>query len=181
MKFLYLVFTLAFLCHAGFAQTDSRIKVYSDKSQSSITYFMIHPLHSWSGVSKDFTSVILANADKTEIYQVALSAKISTFDSHNANRDSHMMEVTEAIKYPSVTFQSTSIKANGNKLNVTGNLSLHGVTQSVSFGAEQKLVNNKLEVTGSFNVNMKQYKIDPPSLMGMAVDENFKVEFKAVY
>ena len=85
-----------------FAQ--NKVKVNCIKEESSITYAMNHPLHAWTGESKDINSIILTDDARSAIFQVAVSAKVSTFDSKNANRDSHMMEVTEALKFPNVTF-----------------------------------------------------------------------------
>ena len=100
------------LCFNLFAQ--DKVKINSVKEESSITYAMNHPLHAWTGVSKEINSIILTDEAKATIYQVAVSAKVASFDSKNANRDSHMMEVTEALKYPNVTFVSTSVTLDGN-------------------------------------------------------------------
>ena len=77
-----------------FAQ--EKVKINCVKEESSITYSMKHPMHEWSGVSKEVNSIILTDEGRTTIFQVAVSAKLSSFDSKNANRDSHMMEVTHA-------------------------------------------------------------------------------------
>jgi len=124
---------------------------------------------------------ILTDKDRNTITQAAVSVKISTFDSKNANRDSHTMEATDAIKYPAVTFASTSIKQVGDSLQIAGNLTFHGVTKPVNIKAGKKLVNKTAEITGAFSINMKEYKIDPPTLMGVATDENIKFTFKMVY
>jgi len=178
---IYALMTLLLVtvCSSVFAQTDT--KVYNDKKKSVITYSMSHPLHEWKGVSNDVTSIIMADANKENISQVAVSAKISSFDSKNANRDSHMMEVTDGIKFPSVTFASKSIEKNGNTLKVKGNLTFHGVTKSISFDAQTKKSGEQLTVTGGFPVKMTDYKIDPPSLLGIATKDEFTIDFKIVF
>lgn len=157
-------------------------KIFSDKEQSFLRYSMKHPLHLWTAESTDFTSVILWNTETSAITQVAVSCKISTFDSKNANRDSHMMEVTEAIRYPNVTFASTAITVSaGNKLLVTGKLTFHGVSKDISFEAEQKRAGKTMEVTGAFSVLMTDYKIEKPSLMGIAAEDEINLDFKVVF
>ncbi len=177
------LFLIAFIL-PGFltlAQESNQVKFYADKSQSSITYAMKHPLHSWEGTSKDVNSVILADKDRNNITQGAVSVKISSFDSQNANRDSHMIEVTDAIKYPNISFVSTSVKQEGSALDIAGKLTFHGVTKDITMKAEKTMVDNKAKITGNFTVNMKDFNIDPPSLMAMATDEEIKLSFVFVY
>ena len=180
-KTIVLVVLALFLITLANAQVTPQIKLFCDKTQSAITYSMHHPLHSWTGESKDITSVILTDENRDIISQVAVSVKISSFDSKNANRDSHVMEVAEALNYPTVTFTSSSIKQENNKLTVTGTLKFHGVSQSISFEATKNTINNKAEITGNFIVKMTQFQIKPPSLMGMATDDDIKMEFKVLY
>lgn len=179
-KLVLIVATILFSILAK-SQDKSLVKVYCDKSKSTITYAMSHPLHEWSGVCKNVTSVILTDNKKDKISKVAVVAKVSSFDSQNANRDSHTMEATEAIKYPNISFESKSIKQDGDKLSVTGDLTFHGVSQTVSFEANEKKLNDKIEFTGTFNVTLTQFKIDPPSLMGIASDDNITLQFDVFF
>lgn len=181
MKSFFLLWILWVLGICVQAQESSQIKFFADKSQSSISYAMKHPLHSWEGTSKEINSVILADKNKETITQAAVSVKISSFDSQNANRDSHTIEVTDAIKYPNISFASSSIKQDGYKLQITGRLTFHGVGKEITIDAEKKMVNNKAEITGNFTVNMKDYNIDPPSLMAMPTDEEIKLTFFLVF
>jgi polyisoprenoid-binding protein YceI len=163
------------------AQEPAQIKLFADKSKSTITYAMDHMLHSWEGTSNEVSSVIVTDKDRNLVHQVAVTVKISSFDSKNANRDSHTMEATDAIKFPSVSFASTSIKQDGNLLQVAGNITFHGVSKPVSFQAVKKIVNNTAEISGGFSINMKDFGISPPTLMGVATDENIKLTFTMVY
>lgn len=163
------------------AQEVGIVKVFADKKVSSITYTMRHPLHTWDGTSKEVNSVILTNADKSVLTQVAVSVKLGSFDSKNANRDSHMIEVAEGLKYPIISFSSTSIQTQGDVLLVKGTVSFHGVTQPVTFEAKRKTTGSNLEVIGAFTLKMTQFKIEPPSLLGVAADDEFKLKFKVVY
>ncbi|MEZ4906102.1 MAG: YceI family protein [Saprospiraceae bacterium] len=163
-------------------QTDKDIKVFSDKKSSTITYSMSHPLHDWSGVSSDFKSVIVTDENKNVIKQVAVNVKISSFDSKNANRDSHCIEVTEALKYPDITFVSSDIKEDGDKLQVSGVLTFHNVKKNISFKAEKtKSKDGKLNVVGGFDVKLTDFDIEPPSLMGIETKDNIKLDFNVVY
>ncbi len=177
-KFVVLAIAIMLAVHV-FAQ--DKVKVNCVKEESSITYAMVHPLHEWTGESKEINSILLMDEAKTTIYQVAVSAKLATFDSKNANRDSHMMEVTEALKFPNVTFVSTSVNIEGNEFTSSGTLSFHGISQPVALKGKVTKEGNKLIFTGGFGLKMSQFKVEPPSLMGISTNDDFKLDFKVVY
>lgn len=166
---------------AGYAFAQNKVKVNCIKEESSITYAMTHPLHAWTGESKEINSIILTDEAKTTIFQVAVSAKLATFDSKNANRDSHMMEVTEALKFPNVTYVSSSVTIDGSDFTSSGNITFHGVSVPISLKGKLTKEGNKLIFTGNFDLKMTQFGITPPSLMGITTQDDFKLEFKAVY
>lgn len=153
----------------------------ADKKLSSITYSMRHPLHAWTGVSKDVSSVIVSEGAKSNIKQVAVSVRVATFDSKNANRDSHMLETTEALKFPNITFSGDVVNAQDNRLSVSGELTFHGVNKPLIFEVSTAEKGGKLEVKGGFTVQLSDFDISRPSLMGIPTNEEIKVEFLMVY
>lgn len=181
MKYFLLSLALLLTLTQMQAQSTTNVKLYCDKTRSSITYGMHHPLHAWTGTNNDVTSLILTDASKTIISQVAVTVKLAGFDSKNANRDSHVLEVTEGLKFPIVKFSSSSIETKGDKLLVKGSMTFHGVTQPVSFEANYKKVNDKLEISGNFSVTMTQFGIEPPSLLAIPTDDEIKMSFSVVY
>lgn len=172
---------LVLLSFSLFAQDANKVKLICDKSQSTITYAMNHPLHAWTGVCKEVNSIILMDEKLENIWQVAVSVRLSTFDSKNANRDSHMMEVTDAIKYPNVTFTSSAIKLDGTNFEATGNITFHGVSQPTKIRGKLTKGSNSVEATGEFTLKLTQFNIEPPSLMAIPTDDDFKLSFKVVY
>lgn len=163
------------------AKQSSQIKLSSDKTQSVISYSMHHPLKSFSAVSKEVTSVILTDKNRNDINQVEVLVKINSFDSKNPKRDFRIVECTEAMKFPNVSFTSNSIRLENNRLMVRGTLNFHGVDQMITFEITKKTIDSKTEVTGNFNVQMTQFKIKPPSLMGIPADDDIKMSFKLLF
>lgn len=162
-------------------KAQNQVKYSADKIQTYITYSMSHPMHDWDGTSRDVNSVLIYNTDTKKIEKVAVSIPVSTFDSQNANRDSHMIEVVEGIKYPTITFVSSSITGMDNKQTVTGNIVFHGVTKTVTFDAICKITDQRIEVTGGFTVKMSDFKIESPSLMGLPTKDEIVLKINAVY
>jgi polyisoprenoid-binding protein YceI len=66
----------------------------------------------------------------------------------------------DVAKFPKATFASTAVKAGGEKgasHTVTGNLTLHGVTKSVSFPATIKTNPSGVDVDAEFAINRKDF------------------------
>jgi polyisoprenoid-binding protein YceI len=152
-----------------------------DKKKSSITYHLSHPLHDWDGVSKEVDGVVQLDDKTGSVTKVAISAKISSFDSKNSNRDSHMLEVTEALKYPSVTFVSSAVKDNGTTLEVTGKVTFHNVAKDITFTAASNTKDKVRQVTGNFVLLLEDFKIERPSLMMMKTNNEMKMSFAVEY
>jgi polyisoprenoid-binding protein YceI len=65
----------------------------------------------------------------------SLNIKAESIDTGNAKRDEHLRspDFFNAKQFPALTFESTEVKPIKDGYQVTGNLTLHGVTRSVSF------------------------------------------------
>jgi polyisoprenoid-binding protein YceI len=78
-------------------------------------------------------------ADPTKS-SINLEIKTENVDTHNERRDAHLKrpDFFDAKQFPLITFKSTEVKAAGeNKFDVTGDLSLHGVTKSITVTLEK--------------------------------------------
>lgn len=185
MNYLKVIFcfTLVIMLSSAFVlpNEQGKKKIVADKKASEISYSMVHPMHEWTGTSKDVNCIILYNEAESSIESVAVSVFLSSFDSKNSNRDSHALEVLDAIKYPTVKFTSNHIQHNGDELIINGNLTFHNVTKPVTITAKQTSEKKKLWVAGSFKVNMTDYQVEPPSLMGFKTQEEMAMTFKIAF
>jgi polyisoprenoid-binding protein YceI len=151
------------------------------KDESSITYRMTHPLHEIEATSKDATYKLEVDPSKKEIVSVSATVDVTTFDSGNSNRDSHAMEVIDAISYPEVAFISSSVAVVGDSLKVTGKLTFHGVTQDVVTMASAKWLPDKVVVNGSFVLSLTAFKIERPSLLMIPVEDGLRFTYTAAW
>jgi polyisoprenoid-binding protein YceI len=154
-----------------------RAKTYDAiPGESTLGYRLVHPMHKVHGVSKDFKCTVDLTAD-TVTSKIHVVADVKTFDSGNSNRDSHAMEVIQARKYPRVEFASDSVRKEGDKYRVAGNLTFHGVTRPVDFLVTPVITPGKVEITGGFSVKLTDFKVDRPSLMFVPVEDNLTITF----
>jgi polyisoprenoid-binding protein YceI len=181
-NYLFCGYILAIGLLVSFKNPAAKRKIMADKSQSTITYAAVHPLHKWEGVSREVNSAMMYN-DETKLPEnLAVSVKVASFDSQNNNRDSHAVEVLEGIKYPNVTFVSSDIKAGDNgSLVAKGNLTFHGVTKPVTLQAVRKEEGGKMTLIGEFPVNMSTYNVERPSLMGLKTEDQMTLKFNVVF
>lgn len=180
MKNLLSIFTLISLFAFTVKRDDIR-KIYADDSESSITYFMSHPLHDWDASAKTFKTVITYDDASKQIKSVASVVKVQSFDSGNSNRDSHAIEVLDALKHPNITFVSNEIEQSGENLTVNGKLNFHGVAKPITLNATRKDTKSGITITGKINVNMTEFGVEPPGLMGMTTKENIRIDFTMTF
>jgi polyisoprenoid-binding protein YceI len=151
------------------------------KDESTITYQINHTLHHIEATSKDGWFRVELDPAKKEIKSVTAQVDVMTFDSGNSNRDSHAMEVVESMKYPDVTFASSSVTQNGDSLSVAGKLTFHGVTKDILMTGVAKWSQNKLDVQGGFVVSITAFKIERPALLMIPVDDALKFTLHAAF
>lgn len=174
MRILLYLLLLPFL---GMAQ----IKKPINKEKSSITYSMNHVLHAWEGTSTSLNGLVVLK-DNGKIEKVAIVSKVSAFDSKSSNRDAHMLEVTEALKFPTIGFSSTAVtESETGELDVKGSLQFHGVKKEISFKGTKKIKDNNAVVTGSFIFLLEDFTVERPSFMLKKVDNDVKVVFEIHY
>jgi len=106
----------------------------ADPNHSSVEFVVRHAgvsnVHGYfAGVA---ASLVYNEADVTKS-TVTATVDVTTVDTGTAPRDTHLK--TDAFfdiaKFPTATFTSTSVVKNGNKLTISGNFTLHGVTKPV--------------------------------------------------
>jgi polyisoprenoid-binding protein YceI len=153
----------------------------SINGESFVIYRMVHPFHKIEAKSKDV--VYAASLDKSTktINSVTAHVDVMTFDSGNSNRDSHAMEVIDALSFPDVTFSSTAIAAHGDSLTVTGKLTFHGVTRNIVASGNSTWSSNKLLVNAAFPISLTDFKVERPSLLGVPVEDTLRFSLAAAF
>lgn len=151
------------------------------KSASSMTYVLIHPLHRVEATSTDVYFKIDADAATHKIVYVYAKADVTTFNSGNSSRDSHAMEVIDAMTYPDVEFTGTSYQQNGDNITVTGKLAFHGVTKEITVPGTTAWSNDKLVVTGQFALSLAAFNIERPSLLMVPTEDTLRFTYTATF
>lgn len=112
---------------------------------------------------------------------VKFSVPSGKLDCGNSKMNEHMLKALKASKHPMIVFKLSSYElaeaATGMQATLTGQLTLGGVTKTVTIKAEgQELAGGMLNVTGSYPIRMTEYGLTPPSLMMGAIKVGDKVQ-----
>jgi len=146
-----------------------------------ISYRLVHPLHAIEAKSLSPEYKVELDPTTKEIKTVTAQVDVTTFDSGNSNRDSHAMEVIDALTYPDVEFTSTSIVQKDDSLFVTGKLTFHGVTKEITMAGTAQWQSNRLDVFGAFTIGLTEFKVDRPSLLMIPVEDKLSFTLAAAF
>jgi polyisoprenoid-binding protein YceI len=139
MKFakLPLVALVAALAVAGPAAAADYV-IDTAKAHASINFRIKHLGYSWlTGRFDDFSGTFTFDEANPEASKVKVVVNTDSVNSNQAERDKHLRnkDFLDTAQFPTATFESTSVKLNGDKATITGNLTLHGVTKEIAIEA----------------------------------------------
>jgi polyisoprenoid-binding protein YceI len=112
-----------------------------DASHSAILFRVQHANAGYQyGRFNDFAGTVVFDAADPAACKVNLEIKAGTIDTNNPKRDEHLRsaEYFDVKQFPTITFASTAVaKVGDTTYDVTGNLTLHGVTKPVTLRMEK--------------------------------------------
>lgn len=181
MKMLvgYLTFIIAFAIniHAE-AQTSYYIK--SEK----ITVAGSSNLHDWVSEVTDMEwsgLMKVENRKLTGVSKVYVKIPVTAIKSDKGRiMNNKTYEAFNDKKYPTISYQMSGATVSGDVIKATGTLSMAGTSKPIEMDVKYKtMTNGDIQLIGSYTINMKDYKMDPPTaVMGtIRVGEEVTVNF----
>ena len=178
MKKILFSITLAVAGFATQAQTTWTVDKSHGNAGFIISYLTVSQM---LGTFKSYDATIKTTHDDFTEATIEFSAEVNSIDTDNEGRDKHLQSADffDAEKYPSLTFKSTSFKKIDDKnYAVTGELTIHGVTKTVTLNALYKgsVVNpHSKKETVAFKVSgtakRSDFKIAPEMTDDLVGDE----------
>lgn len=110
-----------------------------DKTHTEVGFGVRHFFTKVNGRFNEFQGTIVFDEKDASKISVDASAATASIWTDNEKRDGHLRSADffDAEKYPSLTFKSTKVTANGkNKYKIAGDLTMRGVTKPVVFDGE---------------------------------------------
>lgn len=138
------------------------------------------PLHTFTGVSDHLTGLIDLDENLVDFY-----IDLQTLDTGNGRRDRDMYSTLNVEEYPFAEFtgsldtpfdlESSEVQ----NVTVSGDFTIHGVTQSIRVDGTLLNTNNALQLEASWILNLQDYDIEPPGILFYRVDEEIEVRIHA--
>src|SRR5579863_9333680 len=123
-----------------------------------------------SNVKGSFTGlsgVLTEHTTDSSLSYVAASIPVATVSTGDAQRDGHLKSADffDAEKYPTLDFKSTKVVRKGEaEYEVTGDLTIHGVTKDVTFAVEGPSApgkdpwgNTRIGLSATAKINRKEF------------------------
>ena len=139
MKKSLLGLTLGTLLFATGAATAADYKIDKEGQHAFVNFRIQHLGYSWLyGTFKDFDGTFSFDEKNPAGDKVNVTINTTSVDTNHAERDKHLRsaDFLNASKFPQATFTSTAVKKEGEKLDITGNLTLNGVTKPITLSAQ---------------------------------------------
>jgi len=173
---------------SALAQTTWNIDPAHSTAQFTVRHLGI------SNVTGSFTkvsgSVVLNEKDVTQS-QVSASIDVSSVDTRVEMRDKDLRSPNffDVEKYPTIEFKSKRITSNGGKLQVIGDLTIHGSTHEVTLdvdGPTPEITdpwgNSRRGISATTAINRKEFGLVYNKLLGTgeaAVGDHVKIQIDA--
>lgn len=107
-----------------------------DYTHSSVTFEVSHMVVSdVEGTFKKFSGTVISDKPDFTDAKIEFKVDVASISTDNTDRDNHLRSADffDAANYPEMIFKSVAItKINGNKYKMVGNLTMRGVTRSVT-------------------------------------------------
>jgi polyisoprenoid-binding protein YceI len=131
---------------------------------SKITFVASKVTGSHNGGFEKFSGTIdYSGQPETSRVAITIDTTSVTTDTPDLTKHLKTADFFDVAKYPQATFESTAIKAGGEKgatHTITGNLQLHGVTKSITFPATIVASPGSIKVDSTFSINRKEFAIN---------------------
>lgn len=143
------------------------------------------------GRTSDVTGSITLESDgtTTTLTGGTLTVDTTTIKSDEDRRDNRLRsEGLQTDSFPTASFEITSpveiptaaVAGTASDITLTGNLTIHGVTKTVSIPAKAQLVNGTIQVAGSITFPLADFSIVAPNVGGfiLSIADEGTLEFQ---
>jgi hypothetical protein len=143
--------------------------------QSTLAYHVSHPLHQTDGISHAARGKGVCHAGQCDFL---IAVPVKSFDSGDSNRDLHMLQVTRGGEFPMVTVRTSLPEDASASATIHADLEVQFAGQTAKYKQvpfEQSKQGNQTKISGSIPATLSDFKIDPPSLLAIAVKNEIPV------
>lgn len=137
---------------------------------------MAHPLHDTVGVSHAARGKGVCQAG---VCNFLIAAPVKSFDSGDSNRDLHMLQATRGAEFPMITVRTELSENDLDRAALHADLQIEFAGQIADYrqvAFQRTSQGSDVRITGTISARLSDFKIDPPSLLGVAVKNDLPIE-----
>ena len=162
---------------AAFKVPDGAVKFDAAKSKVEFVGAKVTGKH--PGGFKSFTGYIALEGNMPKGAGVSIDMASVFSDAEKLTGHLKSPDFFDVAKHPKATFVSTSLAEGGDggpTHQMTGNLTLHGVTKSVTFPVTFKMSPEAAQMTADFAINRKDFEITYPGKPDDLIADNVNIK-----
>jgi polyisoprenoid-binding protein YceI len=116
------------------------------------------------------------------VQTATLTVPVKDFKCPNDEMTQHLMDAMKPEQHAEITYRLEKYAVNGAQAEVTGSLTINGVTAPLTLPLTVDAASGGLQVAGNARLDMTKFRVEPPVvMMGMLkVGPQIRIEFKGV-
>jgi hypothetical protein len=143
--------------------------------QSNLTYHVSHPLHQVDGVSHAAKGKGVCQAGQCDFL---IAVPVKSFDSGDSNRDLHMLQAARGAQFPIVSVRTRLPEAALSSTTIHADLEVQFAGQTAGYmqvPIQLSSQGKQIRLSGTIPATLSDFKIEPPSLLTIAVKNEIPV------
>lgn len=155
-----------------------------------VSYHISHPAKEFDGALLPGGATARLSLDPSDFSKSTVDCDITVgqFNSDNSRRDSHMLQVMEALIFPKVSWKVTSIGLAGpltpgtHSTQASGPLTIRDQTQDLKAPVTLQVgEDGAITVTSSFKVSLDAYGVERPSLLFVKIEDEVPIQVSVTF
>ena len=140
----------------------------SDKSTMTVSgTSTLHDWHSEVETIKASAEAKIEGGQLVSIEKLIINVPVTSIKSGKSAMDKNTFEALKYKEHPTLKYQLTSSKIQGNQITAEGKMVIAGEVRSVTLTGSYLLTGNSITIEGNYDIDMNDYNIEPPTaLMG---------------
>ncbi len=160
---------------------DARQALDIDAASSSVGFTGAKVTASHDGRFERFSGTVRLDPSSITESSVSITIQMGSVQIEPARLRGHLVspDFFDVERFPTTTFESTSIAAGGEggTHTVTGNLTLHGQTRAITFPATIHVTDAEVHATAEFSINRRDFGIVYPGMPDDLIRDGVVIRF----
>lgn len=163
-----------------------------DKANSSIKVDGTSNIHDWTITSEDFQGSMTATVENGQLLKLEaleFTVPAESLKSGKGAMDKNTYKALNTKEHKNITFKLDKVKslegqpAGKCRIQASGHLTIAGTRKPIELVFDAAVSGNKISITGTREIKMTDYKVDPPkAMMGtITTGDALEITMKATF